>query len=566
MLKNKRLLLVPVALVMLAVVVLGMRIGFPHHRRIGLLLLALGWVPLIVSCRVNRQLLRAHKTVIKQKTRPYLPHAVVAVILLAAFHFARVLFPVDKSPLAGMAPDQIRTELAFDLESLFMLRKAADDIVGRFTESGLLQRPVEGLSLAERNQIRALWRDGVMAFLEFDLLKEKYRGFYQIDYIAHPQLHADAFLLAYMGYMIQHDACLQLFALVDGNTFMETLLNEAGEGIPADTFFTMRHRLTNPNVMLRINAATAYYELVKKDLATDVAVVSDFEKRRRAFFRRMGSNADIILENPLNILERVAFETLFPVQKNVALQMSNIRTARRDYLITAETLARCRDRLQPGDILVQRRNWHMTNIGIPGFWPHVALYVGTPSERDVYFSELGFPPMDTIRDRYPEAFRALQGVDAAGYPMAVIESIRPGVVFQSLETSAKCDYLGVIRPNLSKSETFEALLSAFSHAGKPYDLNFDFTTDNELVCSELIYKAFLSNGKLPFVPEVVNGRLLLPPNRMIEQAIENMGDETAPFSFVLFLDAEERTERVIERDAEAFKGTYARPKWDILQQ
>lgn len=566
MLKNKRLLLVPVVLVAMAVVVLGMRIGFPHHRLIGLLLLALGWVPLVASYRINRRLLRVHKTVIKKKMRPYAPHAAVAVVLLAAFYFTWVLFPVEKSPLASMAPEQVRAELASDLESYLMLRKAADDVVGNFVENGLLGRPVESLSRDERGRIRDLWRDGVMAFLEFDLLKGKYRGFYQIDYIAEPQLHAEAFLLAYMAYIVQYDACLQLFAMVDGNPFMETLLNEAGDGIPADTFFNMRHRLTNPNVMLRVNAGTAYYELVKKDIATDSAVVSDFETRRREFFMRAGENAGIMVENPLNILERVAFQTLLPVQKNVAVQMSHVRTAKRDYLITPEILARYRARLQPGDILVQRRNWHMTNIGIPGFWPHTALYVGTPAELDAYFGELGFRPMDTVRGLYPEAFQALQSRDENGFPACVIESIRPGVVFQSLETSAKCDYLGVIRPNLSKAEKYKALLAAFSHAGKPYDLNFDFTTDGELVCSELVYKAFKPSGKLPFKPQVINGRLLLPPNRMVEQAIENMGDESAPFSFVFFLDAEERTDRVVEGDAAAFTTSWARPKWDIVQK
>ncbi len=566
MLKNKRLLLITLLLVLATIVVLGMRIGYPHHRLVAFVLLALGWIPLVVSYRINRRLLRVQKAIVKKKTRPYLPHAVVALLLLATFYATWVLFPVGQSPLTGMTPDAIRAEIEADLGNYQMLCKAADDIVGGFAQGGLLGRKVESLSKEERAEIRRLWRDGVMAFHEFDLLKEKYRGFYQIDYVAEPELHTDAFLMDYMAYIAQYNACLEIFALLDGNDFMETLLNEEGEGIPANSFFTMKHRLTNPNAMLRMNAGMAYYELVKKDLSLDPAVVADFKNRRKAFLKRFGSHAEILVENPLDILERAAFEALLPVQKKVAVQMSYIRTARRDYLITPEILATHIGRLQPGDILVQRRNWHMTNIGIPGFWPHTALYVGTPAEIDACFSTLGLQPMETIKALYPDAFAALEKKAVDGHPVRVIEAIRPGVVFQSLETSAKCDYLAVIRPNLSKAEKFKALLAAFSHHGKPYDLNFDFATDNELVCSELVYKSFKAAGHLPFKPEIVSGRLLLPPNRMVGQIIENLGGDNPAFTFVLFLDALEKSKTIVEQDAAAFKASGSRPKWDIMQK
>jgi hypothetical protein len=564
MLKNKRLLLIPVFLVLIAVVVLGMRIAYPHHRLVAFVLLAIGWIPLVASYRINRRLLHVQKTILKQKTRPYLPHAVVALVLLVSFYVTWALFPVEKSPLVGMAPDELRSELRADLGSYLMLRQTADDIVRAFSDGHLLERNVGSLSQVERETIRALWRDGVMAFLEFDLLKEKYRGFYQIDYVAEPQLHSDAFMLAYMAYVAQYNACLQIVGMVDGSDFMETLLNEEGEGIPADSYFTMKQRLTHPNVVLRMNTGAAYYELVKHDVSFDAPIIADFGRRKGDFFKTLGGKVDLFIENPLERMEREAFETILPIQKKVALRMSHVRTAKRDYFITPEILSGVQSRLEPGDILIQRRNWHMTNIGIPGFWPHVALYVGTPDELEAYFSELGFPPLATILALYPEASSGLRQMDADGHPMRVIEAIRPGVVFQSLETSAKCDYLGVIRPNLSKGEKFKALLSAFSHHGKPYDLNFDFTTDNELVCSELVYKAFKA-ARLPLEPGIVNGRLLLPPNRLAEGAVANMGEGKA-FSFVLFLDAVEKSKTVVERDAEAFRSSWKRPKWDVMQQ
>jgi hypothetical protein len=242
--------------------------------------------------------------------------------------------------------------------------------------------------------------------------------------------------------------------------------------------------------------------------------------------------------------------------------MSYIRTAKRDYFITPEIVDRYRDRLRPGDILVERRNWHMTNIGIPGFWPHAALYTGTLQELDAAFDQLGFQPSEKIKTLYPAVYEALKGGDENGFPLCVIEAIRPGVIFQSLEKSANCDYLGVVRPDLSQHEKFNALLAAFADYQKPYDLNFDFTTDNALVCSELVYKAYQSAGHLPLTPEVINGRLLLPPNEMVQQIAEHLRDA---FSFVLFLDASEKQNRVVEGSAESFAASWNRPKWDILQ-
>ncbi|MBN2164067.1 MAG: hypothetical protein JXR25_14225 [Pontiellaceae bacterium] len=102
MLKNKRLLLLTLVLIIAATVVLGMRVAYPYHRLTAFVLLGLGWLPLIASYRMNRQVLRVQKKIIKKKTRPYLPHAVVAIILVLAFYITGSLFPVEKSPLVNL--------------------------------------------------------------------------------------------------------------------------------------------------------------------------------------------------------------------------------------------------------------------------------------------------------------------------------------------------------------------------------------------------------------------------------------------------------------------------------
>jgi hypothetical protein len=32
--------------------------------------------------------------------------------------------------------------------------------------------------------------------------------------------------------------------------------------------------------------------------------------------------------------------------------------------------------MQPGDLVVARQNWFLSNVGLPGFWKHAELYVG----------------------------------------------------------------------------------------------------------------------------------------------------------------------------------------------
>ena len=567
--KHRRLLVLSLLMSAVALVPLTMRIGYPHHRALSLALYLAAWIPLLLSYRINRRLLRTHRKLLQRKVRPYVPHIVAGLILIAVAYIAWVLAPVVDSPLSSMTDGELRERLRTDIASCFALNRSVGTLLDDAEERGLLKVRVDQLSSRERDDVRRGWRDGVMAFYEYELLKATYRGFHQIDYVAKPSLHADAFFAAYSAYVSQYNACLRLVELVGDNESVETLLNEKGGGVPANTYASIKQRLTRPDVLLRLNAGAAYYGLVKKDFTVSPDMEERLERQRAEAFGRLGKNPELFVDNPLDVLEQASFKAWFPLQKQVALHMSRVRTTRRDYFITPGILTRYKERLKPGDIMVQRRNWHMTNIGIPGFWPHAALYVGSLAQLDATFSDVplleGRPPSAYIRDRFPHAYRALSRQDEDGFDVNVIESIRPGVVLQSLERSAHADYLGVIRPAIAPPRTLQAILAAFEHLGKPYDFNFDFSTDNELVCSELVYKAFQPLNKRLFAPHIMSGRLMLEPNRIVEIVDESADAEPAPFDFVLFLDASEALQTVEEGDFGAFRQSWSRPKWDILQ-
>ena len=94
-----------------------------------------------------------------------------------------------------------------------------------------------------------------------------------------------------------------------------------------------------------------------------------------------------------------------------------------------------------------------------------------------------------------------------------------GVVSASIEHSCGADYVAALSPRVSPLARVHAIERALSFWGRPYDFDFDFATDDEVVCSELVLKAFEpleGDGKgleIPFVE--VAGRRAVPPTEFV---------------------------------------------------
>jgi hypothetical protein len=232
-------------------------------------------------------------------------------------------------------------------------------------------------------------------------------------------------------------------------------------------------------------------------------------------------------------------------------------------------------RSEPGDVVVERRNWYLSNIGLPGFWPHAALWVGSPDELTAWSRD---PDVDAafggsfvahLQRLYPKAWAAFTTVDHEGNPRRIVEAISEGVVFNAAEESIRADYVAAMRPVRSRLEKAKAIERAFFYFGRPYDFDFDFYTDESLVCSELVFKSWeprVGQQGLQLGLEKVVGRMTLGPNSVVRLFDQQRGTPQEQLAFAWFLDGREREGRAVFADEAAFRASWRRPKWDIVQK
>ncbi len=223
-------------------------------------------------------------------------------------------------------------------------------------------------------------------------------------------------------------------------------------------------------------------------------------------------------------------------------------------LITPELMERLRPMLQPGDILIERRNWYMSNAFLPGYWPHSALYVGTAEQ----LKAAGLDKDLRIQKHIEKFSRP----DAQGHTRAIIEAISEGVVFTSVEHSiGEADSVAVLRPSLTPLQKQEVIARAFENIGKPYDFDFDFFSSDKLVCTEVVYRSF--SGMIDFPLVEIIGRKTLPAVEIIRYWTGGQGG--AQLEFVAYINGDEKTGKCTWSQAGELAYSLQRPALTWLQ-
>ena len=486
-------------------------------------------------------------------------------------------------PLWTLPVEQVLAATEDDAARLGRLLPQLDSAVKQLDslEPRLANAKTGELTAEEREKLREQWWRVFEPILAIDELKGRYAGWYGLDYLKYARLHARGFALSFTGLCAQVDAGLRLLTALSGKPLLPVLFDEAmpRQGLPARTFSGLRQKLGRARDLWLVPLGNEWYERwISDHLTLDqklTPLVKQLDLLRRSALSRVLTPTRTGVENKLDVIKGVLFERWFPLQKNLAEWAGDTRVARAGRrLISDAQLAELKTKLQPGDVILERRNWYLSNIGLPGFWPHAALFVG--SQAQVLESLAQVPEVrhamgdlgERFARQYPKAWASLAARDHAGHEQCVIEAVSEGVSSASIEHSCAADYVAVLRPRVTPLLKARAVERALAYWGRPYDFNFDFATDDQVVCSELVMKAYEASADAPgvAVPYVeLVGRRAVPPTEIVKSFRDHLGKPTQQFDFVYFLEGREGERKAVVADATALAQTCDRPKWDIVQ-
>lgn len=178
---------------------------------------------------------------------------------------------------------------------------------------------------------------------------------------------------------------------------------------------------------------------------------------------------------------------------------------------------------QPWDILLSRQTFVATNISIPGFWKHMAMYIWT---------------WEYLKNNFKnDIFKNLE--NNIHY---IIESTSKWVCIEKFEDFIyKLDYLWVFRTTFSNKKIKNAIMETSKMLTYKYDYLFNYYSDSSFVCSELITKAYLKDYLddewLTIELQKVTSRLTYPPNELVIKAYSEKDLENKEIYPIIFIDS-----------------------------
>jgi hypothetical protein len=205
-----------------------------------------------------------------------------------------------------------------------------------------------------------------------------------------------------------------------------------------------------------------------------------------------------LVDSVVNVYEKVT-GWLSKIFGNLA---GSIRS-RNGYLYNNSLLSQSlKKQLRPMDILLEKSPFTLTDKFIPGHYGHVAVYLGTKEQ----LIEIGMW-------NHPDILPYQEDISNG---KIILEAVRTGVHLNSLEEFLNIDEFTLMRKEdalTNPSLLIEQVTRGMDQIGKAYDFNFDITTLDKIVCSELVYIVF---GNTNWPTKYRMGRASITPDDVAE--------------------------------------------------
>ncbi|MHC4814181.1 MAG: YiiX/YebB-like N1pC/P60 family cysteine hydrolase [Planctomycetota bacterium] len=473
------------------------------------------------------------------------PGARLLLAFAASFHLGCASGPPDSvdlssSTLLDIPRDDLEVKVRADLERLKTIADGIEDLTRR---AGVFSAVLDKKRNAEKrdyylpeegDEIRSMFGSFLAYRAALLRLLATYAGF---DSVPDRDTRARCFMVSYAAAITGFEYSLKLVNTYGDDDGARRKLDEPEPNwdIPDKMFTTVYNNVSSSWNIKTVEEMAAYFATHRADWRREAvwpAASFDWVEQRidhgisyvrqhtvapeEAWFSRL-----------MDRMKDGAHVPAYRIQSVVSEWIGDTRVSWRKPLITIQQIEEIEQLLEPGDIFLERRTWYLSNAFLPGFWPHAALYVGRLED----LRELGIADRPEIRNKLDEYLAKAPD----GHDHTVIEAVSEGVIFNSLTHSMHADYVAVLRPRLTDQEIGEAIVRAFSHTGKPYDFEFDFFSNDKLVCTEVVYRSY--QGSLDFTPlPKVMGRRTLPAVEIARKFVKERDEEDRDLDFVLFLD------------------------------
>ena len=339
--------------------------------------------------------------------------------------------------------------------------------------------------------------------------------------------HGDRlFLVGFAGALALLDAAMFLMEFCRDRPVVKSKLNEPNEelGIPAGVYNRVQASLHGVKNAWHLHHAVSYFHKNEGRILENCQESALFqslheivEQLRHRIDMPDASFQKSRLKNKLvfyaGFLRRnLVGKAIYSLQKvgGIALAEKYIKPKHTPSLpdqIRSELL----DILEPGDVILCRKEFAVTNYFLPGYWPHAALFLGTADE----VSEISDSQAAQIESLWEElAPNGDSSIDR------VLEAKADGVRVRSTDSPFDSDSVLILRPKLLPDQIGAALLNGLSHIGKVYDFGFDLARADRLVCTEVVYRSYDGQGDISFPLVKRAGHMTLSGNDLVLLALQ----------------------------------------------